>query len=90
MKLRKKQQNFRLSLEIRATLYVLQELTGDTMTHILEDCIRPGKKTFARSRNIDYQDLLFRIQNKQNELRYGHGNLEKSPSHEHKKGVDQD
>ena len=61
MKVPKKQKNFRLSEEIQVTLQVLSEMTGENMTHILEECIRPGKKTYAKQRGLDYKTVIENI-----------------------------
>lgn len=51
------------------TLEVLQEMTGCTMTELLESCVRIGKKTVAKARGLNYQDLLFNITTKRAELK---------------------
>lgn len=61
MKIPKKGNYFRLSEEIRCSLEVLSEMTGSTITEILESCIRIGKKSVAKARGLDYTQVLYNI-----------------------------
>lgn len=61
MKIPKTGNSFRLSEEIRVSLEVLSEMTGATMTEILESCIRIGKKSVAKARGLDYSQVLYNI-----------------------------
>lgn len=61
MKIPKKGNYFRLSEEIRVSLEVLSEMTGSTITEVLEACIRIGKKSVAKQRGLDYTQVLYNI-----------------------------
>ena len=61
MKIPKKGNYFRLSEEIRCSLEVLSEMTGSTITEVLEACIRIGKKSVAKQRGLDYTQVLYNI-----------------------------